>query len=214
MKHLHTTALGYRALMMGFLTVFLAGIVIEFIETPLLALWAVVLVVCGLVLARYAAHHFHGDHTHVGDSAIDIVALGALIIANVLHPMVDGFSWYETISRNVTAGILYGISIIGHEYLRQWALIEVTREHMKRATITIISTALLGIVIGVGLGLLGTNITEGHEHIADLATVFAYSFIIGEFFFAGHGHGGKRSTWLIVLGLLIGAFFTFFLKGH
>lgn len=200
--------------MSGWLLVFAVGIVIELIERPKLMAIALGLIALGLLLARYAARHFHGGHTHVGDSAIDIVAIGALLVANVLHPMVDGFSIYETTKESTLVGILFTLSVFFHECLRQWALIEAVKGHLRRATVLVVGTALGGIALGIGLGLFGTRITEGHEQVADLATIFAYTFIIGEFYFADHGHAGKGSRWFIILGLAIGALLTFFLKAH
>jgi hypothetical protein len=214
MHRLVTATTTYRAFMIGFLVMFAAGILLELAADWMVMLLALALLAVGLRLAHYASKHFHGNHTHVGDSAIDIVAIGALILANILHPMVDGFSFYQTLIQNRTAAALFGLSIVGHEVLRQWALVEAVREHMKRATLIIVPTALVGIAAGIALGMFGTTITEGHERVADLATIFAYSFIIGEFYFAGHGTSGKRTQWFVVVGLVVGAFFTFFLRGH
>jgi hypothetical protein len=204
----------YRAFISGFLIVFAVGVLIEFANDWLLVLIALFVIAIGLRLAKYAAAHFHGGHTHVGDSAIDIVAIGALVLANILHPMVDGFSFYETMINNPAVGALFGLSIIGHEILRQWALVEAIREHIKRPVFLIVSTAILGIAAGIGIGFFGTKITEGHERIADLATIFAYTFIVGEFYFAGHGTSKKYSKWFVLVGLLVGAFLTFFLQTH
>lgn len=213
MHIVHSSASLYRAVINGFLLVFTFGILVELLQSPLLIMGALGAITGGVILARYAAHHFHGEHTHVGDAAIDIIAIAVLILANILHPMIDGFSFYETLSQSVPAGAILGVSIVGHEVFRQWAIIESVREHMRRAPILIISTALLGIAGGIGLGIVGTTLSAQHEHVADIATVFAYAFIIAEFYFGGHHHKSSKNWLFIGLGLLIGVLFTFVLPG-
>lgn len=204
----------YGAVVIGFITALMILISIELAQNILLISAAIILVTTAVYLAKKTAHHFHVDHHHVGDSTIDAVAPIVLFLANILHPAVDGFSLFQTFTRSgVLAASIIGGGIVVHEILRQSALIAVFK-NVGIKWYWILSTATIGIFCGIGIGIVESTVIENYEYIADLATVFAYSFVIAEYYY--HNPGvimQKRSLWAFV-GILSALLLHFFLSGH
>ncbi|MBY0328779.1 hypothetical protein K2Q02_01660, partial [Patescibacteria group bacterium] len=118
----------YSAVVIGFIAILGLSIGWELRENPVLFLGGVVLVLLAIYLAKKTAQHFHGNHHHVADSAIDIVAPTVLFLANILHPAVDGFSFFQTLTHaGLVSAIVVGIGVVLHEILRQSALITAFR---------------------------------------------------------------------------------------
>lgn len=170
-----------KAILVGFIGGLMLLILWEVRGNIAIVGMSVALIVGAWFLNKKIAHHFHGHHHHVGDSAIDIVAPAVLIVANVLHPAVDSFTFYQTlIYGGIPATIVIGSGIILHEILRQSALIAAFRFVGLRWYVAVLS-ALVGIGMGITLGILESGIVVRYEAVADLATIFAYAFVISEF---------------------------------
>lgn len=204
----------YRSLTIGFLSVLAIAVFGELFTNPLHFSIGVLLFVAGYWCAKKVVHHFHFDHHHAGDSIVDSVPVVTLILANILHPAVDGLSWYETISsRGIFAGVVFGLSIILHEILRQGALVAVFKD-MKIKGYIVVLTALLGIAIGITTGIFNASFFHEYEYLADFATLFAYAFVISEFFL-GHRHeeaASKNKYTGMIAGFVIGIVFIWFTK--
>ena len=214
MKGSHSLIIGFKTVVVGFITGLLLLILWELRESVPLFFLAIVLMGFAWYLNKKIAHHFHGHHHRAGDSAIDAVAPTVLILANILHPAVDGFSFYQTLAHNgVAAAAVVGGGIVVHEILRQSALIVAFR-FVGIRWYTIVITAVLGIAGGIGLGIFESGVVERYEAIADLATIFAYAFVISEYSLHGTPLSkGKRALWLLVGSM--GAFILhFFLSTH
>lgn len=203
-----------RAGIVGLLIAFIFFTLRELVAYPHLFFGAILAGVVALLLARKAAHHFHIHHTHTGDSAFDAIALTVLFLANILHPAVDGFSLYETfVSRGIFAGGLFVFGLILHEFVRQSALITAFKTMGVRWW-WVVLTAAVGICIGFGTGILGSEILHKHEGLIDIATIFAYVFIMGEFSFDDYHKETKGTLWFVVLGLVVGTLLSLFLKAY
>lgn len=205
----------FRALITGFLLVFVLILGAELLASPLLILIGVVLIGLAVWFAKHTAHHFHGHHHHAGDALIDAVPVAMLFIANIFHPAVDGLSWYETFTdRGLLVGVFFGLSIVLHEIIRQSALITAFKE-MSIKWYWVVLTALVGIASGIGAGYFNATFFHDYEHIADLVTLFAYVFIIAEFHFAHKDHGNKKASfWLIVAGIILGGVLAYLTHAH
>ncbi len=214
MKQLHVHAEKSRAIITGFLLVFIFLIAKEFIHTPLFLGGGIAVILFAVFFAKKTAHHFHGHHTHAGDSPLDIVGIIVLFAANILHPAVDGFSIVETFGiGGIAAGALFIGGVVLHEIFRQSALVAAFKTMGIRWGWVLV-TALLGISFGVGAGFLGTEVFHEYEHSIDLVTLFAYTFIIAEFHFSNHEEPKKQSLWFVVLGMLIGTILSLISKTH
>ena len=190
----------YSAIVIGFIGTLGLYIAWEIRTEPWLLVTAVVLILLALYLAKKTAQHFHGHHHHAADSAIDIVAPIVLLLANILHPAVDGFSFFQTLTNDgVIPAAIIGVGIVLHEILRQSALVTAFRPLGVRWYFVLV-TALIGIASGIGLGIAESALVEKYEYIADLATIFAYSFVIAEFYFHNHGTALQRRSWWILVG--------------
>lgn len=205
---------GFRTIIVGFIAGLLLLILWELRENTLLLLLAVALMGCAWYLNIKITHHFHGHHHRAGDSALDAVTPAVLILANILHPAVDGFSFYQILTHSgVAAGVLVGGGIVVHEVLRQSALIAAFR-YVGIRWYTIVITALLGIAGGIGLGVFESGLVEKYESVADLATIFAYAFVISEYYLhTSERAKGKQIAWFTI-GLTVAVILHFFLSIH
>ena len=178
-------------------------LILETTDTWWVFVLALAFVGCGVYLARKTNHHFHGHHHHRGDSLIDTVPLGILLLANVLHPMVDGFSVFQTFSHEgMVEGLLIASVVLLHECIRQAALIPVFKT-LGIKWYWVIGVTLVSIAGGGVLSILGSSLVERYEYIADLATIFAYTFIVSEYYLhAKEGKGSWKMFWAIV-GILL-----------
>lgn len=203
-----------RAGIAGLLGAFSFFLLKELLATPLFFVLAIVGIIGAVLLARSTAHHFHSGHTHAGDSVFDGVAVSILLIANILHPAVDGFSVFETFEQHgmISGWVLLG-SVVLHECVRQAALITVFRD-MGIRWYWVVITALAGIAGGVGMGFVGSHFLHEHEGLIDVVTVCAYAFIVAEFY-SGHPHQRTKKGSLIVLfGIVVGTLLALFVKAH
>ncbi len=201
----------YRALVIGFLLLLTVAIYIELFEQPAHFFLGLVFLVLGIWFAKKTVHHFHFDHHHAGDSFVDSVPLITLLLANILHPAVDGLSWYETFAdRGLLVGVIFGSSIVLHEIFRQAALIGVLKKMSIKGYVVVV-TAILGTSIGLATGFFNATFFHKYEYVADFATLFAYGFVIGEYFL-GHHHAKKDTAKNISLiaGILLGIIFILF----
>ncbi len=182
MHSFHQHIESYRIAMAGLLVVLGVHIFSEIITTVYIGV-AIAAIAIGVLLSKLTARHFDHGHNHVGDSAIDAVPIVVLLFANIAHPAIDGFSAVETFAvGGVLAGVLYTISIIFHEIIRQSAFVAALKPlYIDWKWVT--GTALLGIILGVMAAFAGSSFFERYEFIADIATVFSYSFVIAEFYF-------------------------------
>ena len=205
----------YSALVIGFIGVLGLHVLWELHEEPLLILLGIAFVALAIYLAKKTAQHFHGHHHHAADSAIDIVAPAVLFLANILHPAVDGFSFYQTLQGSgVVAASIVGAGIVLHEILRQSALVTAFRPMGIRWYVVLV-TAVIGIASGIGLGIAESAVVEKYEYIADLATIFAYSFVIAEFYYHKHEHSITKRSWWIVVGGIIALVIQYYMSaGH
>ncbi len=211
---LHAHIDSIRGFLTGFLIIFSLFILNELKDSWVHMTFAVIAIGGAIWLAKKTKRHFHGAHTHTGDSAFDVVGPLLLFTTNILHPAVDGFSVYETFTRaGHTAGIVALVGIVLHEVIRQWALIVALAKMNIRRGGAIVLTALLGLLIGVGLGAFGTRVLQDNEGIIDIATLFAYAFIIAEFWQESHTEK-KKGKWLVVLlGIAAGAVYLVVFQG-
>lgn len=203
-KHIST----YRALVIGFLVVLTVAIYIELFANPVHFFLGIVCAVLGIWFAQKTVHHFHVEHHHAGDSIVDSVPIITVLLANILHPAVDGLSWYETFTdRGILVGIIFGSSVVLHEIFRQSALIGVFKKMNIKGYVVVV-TAMLGTCIGLATGFLNTTFFHRYEYIADFATLFAYGFIIGEYFLGFH-HAKKdiSKNVSLMFGILLGIVF-------
>jgi hypothetical protein len=189
--------------MAGMLAVFAMRIIIELLPTWHIGLGILALLAGGL-LARITARHFGHGHHHRGDSVIDAIPVLVLLFANIAHPAIDGFSAVETFhGAGVVVGVLYGLSVILHEAVRQSAFITaLTPLHINWKWV--VGTALFGITLGVAAGIGGTQFFGRYELAADIATLFSYSFVIAEFASANSGHRVPHTRSLFIGGVLLG----------
>lgn len=203
-----------RSVITGFLLVLIVSLVREVVETPINIFYTSLIILGAIYLAKKTAHHFHGDHTHTGDSAIDGVAISVLFFANILHPAVDGFSFFETLSREGYAtGIILGASIVVHELFRQSAIIVAFR-NMGVKWYWVVTTAFGGIILGILGGMYGSNIFERHEIIIDFATLFAYVFIISEFSYSHKESSARTNIIYVIIGAMLAVVLSVFFQGH
>jgi len=205
---------GYiRGAIVGMLAVFIIAIVKELNYRPLLLLLAVILSFVAILLAKKASRHFHGSHTHSGDSAIDVVAPSMLFLVNILHPAIDGFSLYETFdSEGALAGFVLFGGVILHEAFRQSAIITAFKSFSIK-WYWVVATALFGILLGVATGIAGSEFFHRHEGVIEIATLFAYVFIIAEFYYADRSTV-KKSWAFVALGVVIGSLLSVFFGAH
>jgi zinc transporter ZupT len=211
MKDLREHADLFRAVIIGFLLVFIVELFAGISDSALYIGIAIVLSTFAWFLSKYVAQHFHA-HTDVGIA--QVTATSVLFLANIFHPAIDGFSFYQTsVSEGLVTGIFFAVSIVIHELFRQTALITAFAQMgIKRRWV--IGTALLGVGIGISAGLFGTHILQTHERIVDIVTLFAYVFIIGEFWHAGHAKDTQKMSLFVTLGIVIGVFLSIFFKAH
>lgn len=215
MKLSHTVFITFRTLIVGFIAGLLLLILWELRENTPLLLLATGLMVTAWYLNIKIANHFHGHHHRAGDSGLDAITPAVLILANILHPAVDGFSFYQILTHSgIVAGALVGSGIIVHEVLRQFALITAFR-HVGIQWHTIVITALFGIGGGIVLGIFQSGIVEKYEAIADMATIFAYAFVISEY----HLHESeapKKGVRIagFLAGVIVAGTLHFFLSGQ
>ncbi len=194
----------YRIVISGLLLVFSIRILFELSETIFIGIAFSILVI-GFILAKSVTKHFGHNHIHTGDSPIDVVPITVLIFANIAHPAVDGFSLAQTFQFvGIFPGFLFLISIVFHEIIRQSALVEalgISSINWK----WIVGTAFLGILFGVSTSIFGSDFFHRYENIADLATLFSYSFIISEFYFLGKEKSiNKNIVKFFILGIIFG----------
>lgn len=201
----------FRTILVGFIGGLMILILWELRELPLLLVASMVCILGAWYLNKKIAHHFHGHHHHAGDSAIDIVAPTVLILANVLHPAVDGFTVYQTfIQSGTAAGVVVGSGVALHEILRQSALIAAFRFVGIRWYVVVI-TAVVGMGGGILLGVLQSGLVDRYEVIADLATIFAYAFVISEYSIH-EKQGVPERRWVgIAAGILLALALHFFM---
>lgn len=203
MRLSHTAVDTYRIIMAGMLAVFAGRIIIELLPT-----WHIVLgvlaLLAGVLLARVAARHFGHGHHHRGDSVIDVIPVVVLLFANIAHPAIDGFSLVATFQEaGLIAGVLYGVSIVLHEAVRQSAFVTgLAPLHINWKWV--VGTALFGIGIGIFAGMNGALLVGRYELAAEIATLFSYSFVIAEFASVKSGHRVPHAPWLFVAGVLLG----------
>lgn len=214
MKYLHTTQFYTRGAVTGLLVAFIIFTLKELVAEPVWFLGGMAVIFLAVLLAQKTAHHFHHHHTHAGDSSFDIVAIVVLFLANTFHPAVDGFSIYEVFEGGgaVAGGVFLG-GVVLHEIFRQGALITAFKS-MGVRWFWVVITAFAGIGIGIGTGFLGTHFFHEHEGVIDLVTLFAYVFIVSEFYFADHHKEVKGTSWFVILGLVIGTTLSLFFKAH
>ncbi len=200
--HKNTELIG--AFITGFLFSLIFFVFKEISSNPIHILLGIALVFLSIFLAKKTAHHFHGEHTHVGDSTFDIVAILILFLVNIFHPAVDGFSFYETFIREgFLAGLLLAAGIILHEIVRQSVLITVFK-NMSIKWYFVVLTAMLGISAGILVGAFSGHFLENYEWVIDLGTVFAYSFIVAEFYYSGHFVSKKSQISILLAGIVVG----------
>ena len=202
--HIHKQTESLGAFVTGFLLSLIIFLVKEISSDPFNIFFGILLIFVAVFVAKKTAHHFHDEHTHVGDSTFDIVAIAILFLVNIFHPAVDGFSFYEISFREgIVAGSIFGLGIIFHEVVRQSVLVTVFK-NMGIRWYWVVSTAVLGIALGVATGFLSSNFLEQYEWIIDLTTLFAYSFIVSEFYFSGHFISKKSRMGFLAIGILVG----------
>lgn len=200
MKLSATVHSSIRTILVGFIGGLTLLILWELRDNGWILLASAGLIIGAWFLNKKIAHHFHGHHHHAGDSAIDVVAPTVLILANVLHPAVDSFTFYQAIVYSgLPAAIVIGSGIVLHEILRQSALITAFRFVGMRWYV-VVTTALIGLAGGIGLGILESGIVARYEAVADLATIFAYAFVISEYTL----HSKPRAQQKLLVWLLIG----------
>lgn len=205
MKISHTTIESYRVAMAGLLLVFATTIFFE-ISTTIYVGAGIGAIALGIVLSRIAFTHFGHNHHHSGDSAIDIVPVAVLLFANIAHPAIDGFSAIETFRIGGTlAGVLYATSIIFHEVLRQSAFVTALAP-LRINWRLVVGTAVIGLGSGVLAAIVGAQFFDRYEIVADIATLFSYSFVIAEFY-GMEKHTQDSTKWhkvLFVGGVVVG----------
>jgi RsiW-degrading membrane proteinase PrsW (M82 family) len=136
----------------------------------------------GIILSQVTSKHFGHDHHHRGDSAIDVIPVAVLLFANIAHPAIDGFSAVETFRvGGVFAGVLYATSIVFHELLRQSAFVAALAP-LRINWRLVVSTAIIGLTTGVVTAVLEAHFFDRYQVLADIATLFSYSFVIAEFY--------------------------------
>ncbi len=204
-----------RGAVVGLLLVFSFFIIKESLHSPLFLGLLCLLGILAVYLAKKTAHHFHAHHTHEGDSAIDTIPFTILILVNIFHPAVDGFSLFETAEeQGLTAGLIFAGSIVLHEIVRQGALITAfLRMGMKKVWL-VIATALLGIFLGIGFGFLGSEFLHEYEWVVEALTFFAYVFIISEFWYASHDERKSQKLLPILVGIVVGVLLSVFVVVH
>lgn len=191
----------YRGISVGFLIALSCGILIE-LHTIVWLFVGLFSCVLGVYAVKALHHHIHKT---LGDSVVDFVPLATILFANILHPMIDGLSWFEVYSREgVFAAVLVGASIVLHEVLRQSALINATKKYVGWSVIVL--TAAVGTMFGIIFGIKNAVFFHEYEIWADIATLFAYGFVFGDFF--SHAPS-KKQYGVLFLGILIGITFLF-----
>ncbi len=193
----------YRTVMAGLVAVFLVHVFLELLPTIYVGI-AVAAIALGILMAYLTSRHFGHSHHHVGDSAIDVIPVAVLIFANIAHPAIDGFTAVETFRiGGVIAGMLFAGSIILHEIVRQ-SFLSTALTVVNVGWIWVVGTACIGITTGIVAGFFGADFLHRYEFVADIATLFSYSFVIAEFYFIGTKHANKKDTVLFVGGILLG----------
>jgi hypothetical protein len=192
----------------AFITGFLFSLIIilfrEISHSLPLILTAIILISGAIFLAKKTARHFHGEHTHAGDSTIDIVALLILLLVNIFHPAVDGFSFYELLIRQgFLAGAIFASGVIVHEIVRQSVLVTVFK-NMGVKWWWVVLTAVFGIGLGICAGFFSSNFLRAYEWVIDLSTIFAYSFIVAEFYYSGHFVNKNSQIGAFFVGIIVG----------
>jgi hypothetical protein len=189
----------YRTAMIGVLIVFSVWIFFEIGLSVYTVLGLAVLVI-GAGMAQLAIRHFGHHHHHAGDSLIDALPIAVVLFANIAHPAVDGFSLVQTARiGGLFVGALYAASIILHEIIRQSALIEGLKIVRIKPRV-IISTACIGVGVGIALGIFESTVLKRYELIADLVTLFSYGFVITELYLTSHALQSKKRGVAIVVG--------------
>lgn len=212
-KSINLQGNNFRAAIVGLLGAFTFFVLKELIQEPLLFLIAIISMVVAVLLAKKTAQHFHAGHTHAGDSPLDVVAVSVLFLANILHPAVDGFSIHQIFTNGgIVAGGVFVGGVILHEVFRQSALVPAFKA-MGVGWYWVVSTAVVGIGLGIGMGVIGSYVLDKHEGVIDIATVFAYTFIISEFYAVDHGFK-KNTPKFVLAGIVIGTILSLFVNAH
>ncbi len=198
-----------RSIISGILLVFVIQIFIDFVETPILFGVGSITIFLSYILVSKTHKHFTHDHRHLGDSIIDSVPFWIAMVANIFHPAVDGFSFWEVFqNEGVISGIIVGISIVLHEIVRQSGLILALKQYGV-SWIVIVPTALFGVLIGVIGAITHADFFHTYEYVADITALFAYGFIV----FDGIHHKVTKK-WSLPFGVLIGICLVLFLHHH
>jgi hypothetical protein len=204
-----------RGAVVGLLLVFSVSIIRDSVKSVLLLVALMVFGILAIYLAKKTAHHFHSSHTHEGDSVIDSLPVTILILVNIFHPAVDGFTLFETTTeQGIASGLIVAGSIVLHEIVRQGALITAFLRMGIKKVWLIITTALFGIFLGVGFGFLGSELLHIYEWVIDLCTFFAYVFIISEFWYANHDERKNQKVLPIMVGVAVGVLLLVFASVH
>lgn len=203
-EQLHKQADLVGAFIVGFLFSLITLIFKEISPNPIYIFLGIGLIFLAILLSKKTAHHFHDGHTHAGDSAFDIVAVLILFLVNIFHPALDGFSFYETfLNQGFLPAIIFAIGILLHEVVRQSVLATAFR-NMGIKWHYVVGTAVFGIALGIVTSISSNNFFSNYEWVIDLGTLFAYSFIVSEFYFSGHFVNKKSQMGFFVVGLLTG----------
>jgi zinc transporter ZupT len=185
------------------------------LENVSASIFALVVLVGVIFVARKVGEHFHHGHTHEGDSELDTSIGITLVVVNILHPMVDGFALYGTYALQghyIFISVLVGIVV--HEIFRQSALILIFRQFGFSAW-KVVLPALTGMALGVVLGRIGGHLPPSVEPYIDALTFNAYMFIVAEQLFA-HKEGCKKRSFIyaFIVGIVIALIFITFFKAH
>lgn len=201
---LHKKSEFVGAFIIGFLFSLITFLFKEISDNPIYISLGIILVFVAIYLARKTAHHFHNEHTHVMDSAFDIVAIGILFLVNILHPAVDGFSFYEIfIRQGLWAVVFFALGILIHEFVRQSVLVTAFK-NMGIKWYWVVFTTLFGISLGIVAGIFSNNFLQNYEGLIDLGTLFAYSFIASELYFGGHTVNKSSQIKIFAVGAVVG----------
>ena len=204
----------YRGISVGFLLVLALALCFEISESWVTTVFALGIIFGAGILANKTSHHFHGHHHHAGDSTLDVVGIVVLFLANIFHPAFDGFTLHEAfVEQGVLAGLVVGGGIVLHEVLRQSALIALFAT-MRIRWYWVVLTASLGIAAGIGFGAIGATMLAEHEYLIDFITLFAYSFIVSEFYCSHSKEHKKQSNPFMLIGVCIGIVMMLFLRVH
>ncbi len=198
-----------RSIISGVLLVFVVRIFIGFRETPILFGVGAIAVLLAYIVVKKTHVHFTQNHHHQGDSVIDSIPFWVVMIANIFHPAIDGFSFWEVFqNEGLIAGVIVGVGIVLHEIVRQSGLVLVLKQYGIKWFV-IVSTALFGILIGVVGAITHADFFHTYEYVAEITALFAYGFII----FDGIHHKLTKK-WPLPFGVLIGICLVLFLQHH